>query len=229
MTKAEQILAALGGDANVLDLEPCITRLRVEVENPSLVDERGPQGGRRHRRRAVRRGRPGHRRPRGGHARLRHRGPALMATLTVLSPVSGQVLGLSEVADPVFSAELVGPGLALDPAARSRLGGHLPHRRHHREAAPARVRRAARRRPRGARPPRHRHRRARRRRVHAARRRGSGRHRGTGRRQLGPVRRCGGRSPVCPVVGLEAGADALTRLARPGDTVAAGEPLLSWA
>ena len=41
MSKAEQILAALGGDANVLDLEPCITRLRVEVENPSLVDERG--------------------------------------------------------------------------------------------------------------------------------------------------------------------------------------------
>lgn len=39
MTKAEKILAALGGDANVLDLEPCITRLRVEVENPSLVDE----------------------------------------------------------------------------------------------------------------------------------------------------------------------------------------------
>jgi PTS system N-acetylglucosamine-specific IIB component len=41
MSKAEQILAALGGDANVLDLEPCITRLRVEVENPSLVDEAG--------------------------------------------------------------------------------------------------------------------------------------------------------------------------------------------
>lgn len=41
MTKAEQILAALGGDANILDLEPCITRLRVEVKNPSLVDEPG--------------------------------------------------------------------------------------------------------------------------------------------------------------------------------------------
>ncbi|WP_421742417.1 glucose PTS transporter subunit EIIB [Cellulomonas sp.] len=41
MTKAEKILAALGGDANVLDLEPCITRLRVEVQNPALVDERG--------------------------------------------------------------------------------------------------------------------------------------------------------------------------------------------
>jgi PTS system N-acetylglucosamine-specific IIA component len=38
----------------------------------------------------------------------------------------------------------------------------------------------------------------------------------------------GGRSPVCPVVGLEAPSDAVTRLAQPGDTVAAGEPLLSW-
>ncbi|MBC7290489.1 MAG: PTS glucose/sucrose transporter subunit IIB [Actinotalea sp.] len=39
MTKAEQILAALGGDDNVVDLEPCITRLRVELKDPALVDE----------------------------------------------------------------------------------------------------------------------------------------------------------------------------------------------
>lgn len=41
MTKADQILEALGGTANVLDLEPCITRLRVEVSDPGLVDEPG--------------------------------------------------------------------------------------------------------------------------------------------------------------------------------------------
>lgn len=39
MSKAEQILRGLGGDANVIDLEPCITRLRVEVSDPALVDE----------------------------------------------------------------------------------------------------------------------------------------------------------------------------------------------
>ena len=39
MTKAEDILAALGGGANVVDLEPCITRLRVETADPALVDE----------------------------------------------------------------------------------------------------------------------------------------------------------------------------------------------
>ena len=41
MTKAEQILAALGGSANVVDLEPCITRLRVEVTDTAQVDEAG--------------------------------------------------------------------------------------------------------------------------------------------------------------------------------------------
>lgn len=39
MNKAEQILAALGGDENIIDLEPCITRLRVEVKDGTLVDE----------------------------------------------------------------------------------------------------------------------------------------------------------------------------------------------
>lgn len=41
MSKAQQILEALGGPSNVTDVEPCITRLRVEVTNPSLVDEAG--------------------------------------------------------------------------------------------------------------------------------------------------------------------------------------------
>lgn len=39
MSKAEQILAGLGGDDNILDLEPCTTRLRVEVKDPSLVND----------------------------------------------------------------------------------------------------------------------------------------------------------------------------------------------
>ncbi|WP_455603534.1 glucose PTS transporter subunit EIIB [Cellulosimicrobium funkei] len=37
--KAQNILDALGGQGNVVDLEPCITRLRVEVTDPQLVDE----------------------------------------------------------------------------------------------------------------------------------------------------------------------------------------------
>jgi PTS system N-acetylglucosamine-specific IIB component len=38
-SKAEQILAALGGADNVVEIEPCITRLRTEVEDPALVDQ----------------------------------------------------------------------------------------------------------------------------------------------------------------------------------------------
>lgn len=41
MSKAEDILSALGGPTNVVELEPCITRLRVQVSDPRLVDEQG--------------------------------------------------------------------------------------------------------------------------------------------------------------------------------------------
>ncbi|MBD8021032.1 PTS transporter subunit EIIB [Brevibacterium sp. Re57] len=39
MDKAEQIVAGLGGADNIEDIEACITRLRVEVEDGSQVDE----------------------------------------------------------------------------------------------------------------------------------------------------------------------------------------------
>lgn len=37
--RAGMILAALGGGENVLEIEPCITRLRCEIRNAALVDE----------------------------------------------------------------------------------------------------------------------------------------------------------------------------------------------
>jgi N-acetylglucosamine PTS system EIIB component len=39
MSKAEQILAALGGAENIDELEPCITRLRVKVNDVELLDD----------------------------------------------------------------------------------------------------------------------------------------------------------------------------------------------
>jgi PTS system N-acetylglucosamine-specific IIB component len=39
-SKAEQILAGLGGADNIVEIEACITRLRTEVEDPSKVDEK---------------------------------------------------------------------------------------------------------------------------------------------------------------------------------------------
>ena len=38
-SKAERIVAGLGGADNIIEIEPCITRLRTEVSNGNLVDE----------------------------------------------------------------------------------------------------------------------------------------------------------------------------------------------
>jgi PTS system N-acetylglucosamine-specific IIB component len=37
--RPEKILAALGGAANVIEVEGCITRLRCELEDGSVIDE----------------------------------------------------------------------------------------------------------------------------------------------------------------------------------------------
>ncbi|MDQ1295133.1 MAG: N-acetylglucosamine system component [Actinomycetota bacterium] len=37
--KAERILAGLGGAENLVEMEACITRLRTEVKDASLVDQ----------------------------------------------------------------------------------------------------------------------------------------------------------------------------------------------
>jgi PTS system N-acetylglucosamine-specific IIB component len=40
VSQAQEILAGLGGGENIVTMEPCITRLRVEVRDVSLLDER---------------------------------------------------------------------------------------------------------------------------------------------------------------------------------------------
>jgi N-acetylglucosamine PTS system EIIB component len=40
MTQARSILAALGGVANIVEIEPCTTRLRSQVHDAGLVDVR---------------------------------------------------------------------------------------------------------------------------------------------------------------------------------------------
>ena len=39
MSQAQQIVDALGGFDNIVEIEPCITRLRCELEDASVVDE----------------------------------------------------------------------------------------------------------------------------------------------------------------------------------------------
>jgi PTS system N-acetylglucosamine-specific IIB component len=38
--KAQQIIAGLGGADNIVEIEPCITRLRTEVRDGGRVDEK---------------------------------------------------------------------------------------------------------------------------------------------------------------------------------------------
>jgi PTS system N-acetylglucosamine-specific IIB component len=39
MIDAEKIVAGLGGKANIVEIEPCATRLRTEVRDAAMVDE----------------------------------------------------------------------------------------------------------------------------------------------------------------------------------------------
>jgi N-acetylglucosamine PTS system EIIB component len=39
MASADEIVKGLGGAGNIVEVEGCITRLRTEVRDPSLVDE----------------------------------------------------------------------------------------------------------------------------------------------------------------------------------------------
>ena len=39
MSQAEDIVAGLGGRTNIVEIESCITRLRTEVRDMTLVDE----------------------------------------------------------------------------------------------------------------------------------------------------------------------------------------------
>jgi N-acetylglucosamine PTS system EIIB component len=44
MASAEEIVKGLGGAGNIVEVEGCITRLRTEVRDPSLVDEAALRG-----------------------------------------------------------------------------------------------------------------------------------------------------------------------------------------
>jgi sugar PTS system EIIA component len=146
---------------------------------------------------------------------------------TVSSPLSGTVIALAEVPDPVFAGAMVGPGTAVDPVrepteAVAPVDGIVVSLHPHAYVVVDR----------------HGH--------------GVLTHLGIDTVQLGgegfellvgkgdtvrrgqPVVRwdpahvaAGGKSPVCPVVALEAGAADLADVVESGD-VRAGDPLFSW-
>jgi sugar PTS system EIIA component len=150
--------------------------------------------------------------------------------LSVLSPLPGRVLPMADVPDPVFAGSIVGPGVAVDPPrepveAVSPVDGRIVKLHPHAFVVVTVL-------PEG----------------------GAGVlvHLGIDTVQLKgegftlyvdegmeveagqPVVRwdpaaveAGGRSPVCPVVAMDAKAERLSDLAEPGE-IAAGAPLFSW-
>jgi PTS system glucose-specific IIA component len=147
-------------------------------------------------------------------------------SLVVLAPVAGRVLPLADVPDPVFAAAMVGPGLAIEPARQAAaavapVAGTIASLHPHAFV------------------------------VAAAGDRGVLVHLGLDTVQLkgegftllaGPgdavvagqpivrwdpaVVEAGGRSPICPVVALDAAPDRLTDVA--AGEVAAGAVLFRW-
>jgi sugar PTS system EIIA component len=151
-------------------------------------------------------------------------------TVRVLAPVAGTVIALEDVPDPVFSGAIVGPGIGLDPGdvetaeVLAPVAGTIMKFHPHAFVLVADG--------------------------------GSGVlvHLGLDTVQLGgegftlhaaekdvvtsgehlvtwsPKQvRAGGRSPVIPVIALEAKADQLSFSVAPGDVVAAGDELFTWS
>jgi len=139
---AEKFIAALGGKDNIIDVDNCATRLRMEIADTSKVDEHA----------LKRAGAAGTIKP-GGHSvqvvyglnvqfvkdamedliNERHiatvdgassaaapTGATAVAaptatTLRLKQPVAGTVVPLSAVPDPMFAQGTMGPGVAVDP------------------------------------------------------------------------------------------------------------------
>lgn len=153
-----------------------------------------------------------------------------MATLTVRAPLAGVVTAMADVPDPVFGAELVGPGLAIDPARDGEVSVVAPF-----DGTIAKI---------------HPHAFV----VACPDGRAALVHLGLDTVQLGGegftvlavegdevkagdvvVRwrpadvEAGGRSPVCPVVALDAASGAVAPVAAVGSRVGAGDDLFAWA
>lgn len=152
-----------------------------------------------------------------------------MTALTVVAPVAGRALPMTEVPDPVFSAALVGPGVAIDPSREGRVTAVSPVAGKIVKLHPhAYV-------------------------VQTADGAGVLVHLGIDTVQLAgegfelivaegeqvtagadvvvwdpAAVEAGGRSPICPVVALDAAAEALSDARDSGD-LAAGDPLFAWA
>ncbi|MGI6878115.1 N-acetylglucosamine-specific PTS transporter subunit IIBC [Microbacterium sp. gxy059] len=141
LATAGRFIDALGGKENILALDNCATRLRMEIDDPSRVDEAG----------LKRAGAAGTMKPGGKAVQVIYglnvqfvkdameevlagraeapvdaepaapAAPSTTATATaartivLAQPIAGEVKPLSEVPDPTFAEQIMGPGLAIEP------------------------------------------------------------------------------------------------------------------
>lgn len=134
--RAEQLIAAFGGRSNLLDVDACITRLRIEVADTELVDQvrlkaLGAAGvikvgssmqavfgtqadALKSDINNVLAGAPAATTAPTGEAST-VTGSTEPSATAVLAPVLGRVVPLSDVPDATFAKGIVGPGLAIDP------------------------------------------------------------------------------------------------------------------
>ncbi|MEW6524108.1 MAG: glucose PTS transporter subunit IIA [Bacillota bacterium] len=114
-----RLLEALGGAANIVSVDACLTRLRVELVDAGRVDEGS----------LYRLGASGVSRPGAclvqvvmgsASASICDQLCAVLAqdrpAVPLLAPLTGRLMPLSEVPDPVFSAGTMGPGVGIDPS-----------------------------------------------------------------------------------------------------------------
>lgn len=136
------VLAALGGEANLAGLSACMTRLRVEVADPSLVDEHalrrlgasgvvrsgrnvqvvvGARAGQLARSVQAAMGREPAAPPGQMPAAALQEAEQAVTAVTLVSPLAGRVVALEEVPDPVFAGGMAGRGVALEPTGEQLL------------------------------------------------------------------------------------------------------------
>ncbi len=112
-TKAAQVLAVIGGRANIVDLEACITRLRVSLKDSSIVNrarlkELGAAG--------VMQSGPNMQIIFGVESDMLKTEMRNLMTRTVLAaPLEGRILSLADVPDDTFAQKVLGDGFAIDP------------------------------------------------------------------------------------------------------------------
>lgn len=129
------MLQALGGAANIISLDACMTRLRLAVRDPGALDEARlrqmgaaavvrPGGGDVQVVMGARAGELAQRiRAAAAGTATKPTGPEPGATpvsapagelITLLSPITGRVVPLDQVPDPVFAGRLAGDGVAVE-------------------------------------------------------------------------------------------------------------------